>query len=286
MNKYIVYKHTSPKGKIYIGITSQDPEKRWLNGKGYKRNSIFYNAIEKYGWENIKHEILFENLTKEEAEQKEIELISKYKSNERNFGYNIDNGGHINRFSEASKKKMSLSHKGKKAWNKGISIGVGENNNFYGHKHTQETKNKISKANKGKVRTDDFKERVSRTAKKTWAEKIKNGYKFTNEHKENLSKALKGKTSANKGKKMSDLQKAKIKLAHIGLKQSQETINKRVKKIIKPIVSINIKNYEKKEYESIASASKYLDIPSSNICRCLKNANATAKGYKFEYKEK
>ena len=36
---YCVYKHTSPSGKVYIGMTCKDPpEKRWSNGNGYKRN--------------------------------------------------------------------------------------------------------------------------------------------------------------------------------------------------------------------------------------------------------
>lgn len=28
---YSVYKHTSPSGKVYIGITKQKPVKRWLH---------------------------------------------------------------------------------------------------------------------------------------------------------------------------------------------------------------------------------------------------------------
>lgn len=90
---YTVYKHTSPSGKCYIGITCMSPKRRWRRGKGYKDNIYFSNAINKYGWDNIKHEILFTGLTKEQAEQKEIELIVFYKSNEREYGYNIDNGG-------------------------------------------------------------------------------------------------------------------------------------------------------------------------------------------------
>lgn len=112
-NCYTVYMHTSPSGKRYIRITSQLPKERWQNGRGYSYNSYFYNAINKYSWKNIKYEILFEGLTKEEAEQKEIELIAKYKSNQREFGYNIDNGGScVGRMSEETKQKISETHIG------------------------------------------------------------------------------------------------------------------------------------------------------------------------------
>ena len=59
---FIVYKHTSPSGKIYIGITGKKPKVRWNNGNGYKHNRHFYRAIKLYGWNNILHEVLFENL--------------------------------------------------------------------------------------------------------------------------------------------------------------------------------------------------------------------------------
>lgn len=51
--QYYVYKHTVPNGKVYIGITKQNPSKRWLNGLGYKHSTYFFNAIVKYGWLNI-----------------------------------------------------------------------------------------------------------------------------------------------------------------------------------------------------------------------------------------
>lgn len=116
-SNYCVYKHTVPNGKVYIGITGIKPERRWQNGCGYKRQGYFYRAIEKYGWDNFKHEILFSDLTKEEAEQKEVELIALYKSNKRECGYNIANGGLVNSgysLSEETKRKISDAHKGKK----------------------------------------------------------------------------------------------------------------------------------------------------------------------------
>ena len=116
-NNYCVYKHTSPSEKVYIGITSNSINRRWQNGCGYKRQGYFYRAIEKYGWDNFRHEILFKNLTKEEAEQKEVELIEYYKSNQREYGYNIATGGLVNSgysLSEETKRKISNAHKGKK----------------------------------------------------------------------------------------------------------------------------------------------------------------------------
>lgn len=93
MNNWIVYKHTSPSGKVYIGITGKNPEDRWRNGRGYAHNSIFAKAIRKYGWDNISHEILLENLSAEEAREAEQRFIYQYKANEREFGYNLTAGG-------------------------------------------------------------------------------------------------------------------------------------------------------------------------------------------------
>ena len=81
MNTYRVYKHTCPDGQVYIGITSQDPpEKRWANGTGYKNSWFGRMGIKRFGWNNIQHEILYTGLTKEEAEEKEVELILEYES--------------------------------------------------------------------------------------------------------------------------------------------------------------------------------------------------------------
>ena len=110
---YIVYKHTSPSNKVYIGITSKDVRQRWCNGFGYQTQLYFFRAIVKYGWINFKHEILFDGLTEEEACAIEVELIAKYKSNDARYGYNKDNGGFTGcKISERTKAKMSDAHKG------------------------------------------------------------------------------------------------------------------------------------------------------------------------------
>lgn len=90
--EYCVYELIFPNNKKYIGITKQNPSKRWGRGSGYYGQMV-YNAIQKYGWENIKHNILLFHLTKQEACLKERELISQYKTTDRLYGYNIGEGG-------------------------------------------------------------------------------------------------------------------------------------------------------------------------------------------------
>ncbi len=132
--------HTTPSGKVYIGMTSQNPEERWINGKGYK-HQYFNRAIDKYGWDNIKHQILFSNLTKEQACEKEVELISFYDSTNPQKGYNISSGGENSSPTNATREKIRNTLIGKMA---------GEKNPFYGKHHSTETKEKLSKENKGK----------------------------------------------------------------------------------------------------------------------------------------
>ena len=90
-----VYMHTvKENGKKYIGQSKMSPEKRWgKNGHRYK-GCMFYDAIKKYGWNNIEHEILIDNLTEEEADYYEKYYIALYQTDISEFGYNISKGGY------------------------------------------------------------------------------------------------------------------------------------------------------------------------------------------------
>lgn len=107
---FIVYKHTCPNGKVYIGITMQNPKKRWGSGMGYQQNAHFFRAIVKYGWDNIKHEILYEGLSEEEAYKTERRLIKEYKSNEYAYGYNRSEGGEYSGSGVHTKGKRNPPH--------------------------------------------------------------------------------------------------------------------------------------------------------------------------------
>ena len=154
MKEFYVYMHVNKEnGKKYIGITCQEPKKRWRNGKGYK-NGSFANAINKYGWDNFEHKILYTKLNKENACKKEKELISKYHTMNSKYGYNLCEGGNVTtgyHHSKSSREKMSKLKKG---------MYDGKNNPMYGRKgnlspvygkhFTEEHKIKISEAKKGK----------------------------------------------------------------------------------------------------------------------------------------
>ena len=111
---YCVYKHTCPRGKVYIGITKRKPQKRWKGGLGYESNRYFFRAIQKYGWDNFKHEILETNLTQAEASERERYFIKLYNSTNPDCGYNIEAGGlaGAEKFTEAMRK--TFSERGKK----------------------------------------------------------------------------------------------------------------------------------------------------------------------------
>ena len=92
-DRFLVYMHVVPNGKVYIGISKQEPEKRWGNGQGYKSNAYFYADISKYGWMNISHNIIKTDLSADEACELEIQLIRTYDSTNPEKGYNIRAGG-------------------------------------------------------------------------------------------------------------------------------------------------------------------------------------------------
>lgn len=134
-NNYIVYCHTTPNGKRYIGITCRKPNERWgNNGNRYCNNKHFYNAIQKYGWNNIKHEILYDGLDSETAQMYEKFFIFAYDSANREHGYNNTLGGEHGKMSEHTNNENR--QRGK--------LLIGKKNPFYGKKHSEETKAHMS----------------------------------------------------------------------------------------------------------------------------------------------
>lgn len=178
MNTYYLYLHVFPNNKRYVGITRQNPSRRWRNGMGYKTQILMYRAILKYGWDNIEHFILFSSLSKEEAETKEIEFITQFETNNTKYGYNIANGGNTNCVSEKTKQKISISAKKRAKEFGGAMLGhhhseeskkmmslakQGANNYMFGNKITKEHKKAISIAQKGKIVSEETRIKLSKS---------------------------------------------------------------------------------------------------------------------------
>lgn len=210
----IVYKHTTPSGKSYIGVSaSDDANIRWRNGAGYYNNRPFYNAIKKYGWDNITHEIIFSGISIDEAYAHEIELIAKFKTNNPIFGYNISEGGiggssGYHHTSETIE-KIRASNIGKKRSNefrkKMSKLKTGIPSTLKGTHLSEQHKQKIGDANRGHRHTEDTKRRISES---TRGNKNCLGYKHTEETKQKMSKshktAMLGNTNGRKPVKVYD----------------------------------------------------------------------------------
>ena len=121
-NNYCLYCHTNKiNGKKYFGIT-KDYKNRWgKNGNGYLSKNkhgnyvqpLFARAINKYTWNGFYHNILFDNLTLDEAKEFEIKYIKLYKTSNSKYGYNLTKGGDNTPkllHSESSKLKQRITH--------------------------------------------------------------------------------------------------------------------------------------------------------------------------------
>ena len=164
MNNYIVYMHKCKNnGKVYIGMTN-NLQRRWrCQGIEYKPHRgktytwAFWNALQKYGWDGFEHLILEENLSESECQERERYYIAFYKSRERDFGYNIAEGGNGGRVYVEHPKGMSGKHhtEQKKAAQRELMTRL----NAEG-KCGATWKNGHPKGMKGKHHSEEFKQRL------------------------------------------------------------------------------------------------------------------------------
>lgn len=164
---------------FYIGLGGFDKTekegtyKRAFNKR--RRNKIWNNIVSKTDYEV---EIMLDDLTLEQAQEKEKEFIKLYGRKDLGLGTlaNMTDGGD--------------GAIGLIPWNKNIK-------GYKGKKHTDETKKLISEKNKGKKHTDETKLKFSESHKGI---KYPDRKKLSEEDRKKLSEAHKGKPSPKKGK--------------------------------------------------------------------------------------
>jgi group I intron endonuclease len=218
-----IYKITNPEGKSYIGL-SREIEVRWNSYKNmqFQSNTLLKESLKKYDPKNHIFEVI-----------EEIEL-----------------------FEDTYGKNTALLRKRERYWiSKFDTFYNGLNQNGGGSgcgSHTIESKQKISKALKGKPKPKDFGEKRSKDF-------------YTDEWKEKISKANKGKSigkgiSKNKGRISPNKGKGKTIL------QYDKNMN-----LIQ-------------EYPSLKAASIFTNILQPGISSCLTKKYKTAGGYIWKYK--
>ena len=243
---YKVYAHITPNNKIYIGITkSTKPESRWgAVGQGYRSQQLFNRAIQKYGWKNIKHIILLENLSKTVADECEKYLIAKYQTNNSKFGYNLTAGGDGikgYKFSDEHCKQQSIrlmGHSTSEETRK--KIGYANSIALKGKTLPIEVRQKISKSLSGKNNPNYGKSPSPESIEKMRQKQLGNtyhlGFKATDEQRKRMSEAHKGLPlteaqienlkkihGTNRGKSRTEETKQKIRLAKLGKKRGPWT---------------------------------------------------------------
>ena len=176
-----IYCHTSlDTGKRYVGQTTGCPDKRWKEHQKDAKNEAgftFHRAIRKYGANRFVSRVIENNIPEDQLAEREQHYINLWNTMAPN-GYNLREAGPKGKLSEETKKKMSDGRKG-------------ENNPFFGKKHSDESKNIMSDLHKGdknhmfgKKHTEESKLKISKT---------KTGTKLSKETREKQSNAKKGK---------------------------------------------------------------------------------------------
>lgn len=252
---YCVYRHTTPSNKVYIGITQQSPDARWKRGWGYSTNLVFFRAISKYGWDNIKHEILLDGLTEEEAKAAEVRLIAEHRSTEREHGYNITAGGDaaVSRpHTDEEKERARVNWLGEKNPNARSVICL-------------ETLSVYKTAVEAQRATGATK--ISECCKRAYKHRTSGGFHW-----------------AYYDESKPDEHYKELLAAYIEEESRPQVYDEKRRRDISERCSVPVRCVETGVvYKSLEEAAKTLNLSKPNICNCCKGNRHTAGGYHWEY---
>ena len=238
----VIYLRTNKiNGKKYVGLTT-DLKARQAEWKCLKQpyaGNVINNARKKYGIDAFDFEIL------KECEDEELDYWEKYYIKELNtkkpYGYNMTEGG----------------------------------DGCPGYIHSEETRKKISDANKGRKFSEEHKRHISESKK---------GLKHTAEQNKKHSERMKCEKNPFWGKQHTEETKRKISEAKKGKKRPIDAVRRTSEKLSKPVIQIDIVNNRTiAVYKSMAEAVKSTGCHKPNIIECCKKRRNTAGGYKWKY---
>ena len=256
---FIIYMHTAPNGKRYVGQTCQRLRARWNNGKKYYDQSYFGRAIKKYGWENFKHEILCVVHHKSVADLFEQYYIAKYDTFHHDHGYNLTKGG-------------------------GGTLG---------RKMTPEEIEKLRQLNIGRPRTEEERRQISETLKEGYASGRIKAKPMSEENRTKLSEERTGEGNPMYGKHHTQEAAKRIGSFHRGRKRNSETKRRisearynsdKIKRC--PVDQYDLDGNLVGHYESLKDAQEKTGFAASNIGSCARGKYKQAYGFIWRYAEK
>lgn len=231
-----IYKITNIiNGKTLIG-QSWDVYKRLgihrrLATLNQHHNPHFQNAWHKYGERSFKMEGIF-LCPIQDLDEAEINFIRNYKSLNSQYGYNVLSGGRRHKHTEETKRKIAEAESGNKNWNYGghhskeaiqkmknthKAMWIGKGGPMCGKKHSQDTKDKISKSHKGVPLSEEHKQKLSEL-RKGMVYETRRGVPLSEEHKRKLSISHKGVAHMHqRGVPLSKEHKRKLSESHKGI---------------------------------------------------------------------
>jgi group I intron endonuclease len=203
--------------RVYIGqsvstkgINERIKDQRHALRRGKHHNAHLQSAFEKYG-EDAFEAYVVEACDDDALDEREIYWIRLFHAYNAHGGFNICEGGEWSGVGHPSKRPEVRAK---------ISAAIsGENNHFFGKKHSDETRQRMRAIKLGKRLSDEHKARIS--AAVSGANHPSFGKKISDETRQRIS-------AAHAGKRLSYEHKARISAVQIGKKQIPETIAKRV----------------------------------------------------------
>lgn len=255
--------HKFPNNKVYIGITSKNSvKKRWLHGRGYKTQQLMWRAIQKYGWDNIEHIIVAENLTPHQACDMEIDLIAKYRANEPDFGYNVYIGGDKGRF--------------------GIPL-------------TDDEKERLVSYNKGRPKSQEEINKIKVTLSEYWTDDVRKsfgklhggrGHKLDENTALNIYDRLcDGASRKDLAKEFNVSNSAIDRIAnkqYWSIRDSDNVVLQR-RLPIRYIAQYDLQDNFIRMWNTFEEIHRALNINTGTVCECCLHKRENTKGYKWKY---
>ena len=290
--EYKVYVHINKVNrKIYIGQTKQTLEQRSSNGKAYKDCRHFWNAIQKYGWENFEHIVLIENLSLEMANIIEEYLIRKYNSTNDKIGYNLWFGGNnreVNEETRRIQREKKIGYNPWKIWDKETIENIkrknsiskmGEKNPMYGRQISERAR-RLRKERRLHVLQYDLDGKFV----KEW-NSLEDASIEYNIAKANISKSCNEPTSICRGFLWRYKQGKVIPKNIKSYKEMMLELDNVRSAQFKPVYQYDLNGYYITNYEDFHEAEEVTGIKSYGINICCRGDLISYMGYRWSFEK-